>query len=133
DSASQLVWWGLLVTGTVVLTRIVWVPIFSLRRGKQKPFTHTFLLSWAGMRGAVSLAAALALPLTTDAGAPFPHRDLVIFLTFCVILGTLVVQGLSLPALIRMMHLEPDQSEEDENAEARIRAAEAALARLEDL
>jgi CPA1 family monovalent cation:H+ antiporter len=85
------------------------------------------------MRGAVSLAAALAIPLTTHAGGAFPERDLIIFLTFCVILGTLVLQGLSLPALIRAMRIEPDRSEEEEEARARIRAAEAALARLEEL
>ena len=131
-SGRKLAWYGLLVTGTVILTRVVWLPIFAWRN-RHKPFTHTFLISWAGMRGAVSLAAALALPLTTRAGAPFPHRDLIIFLTFCVILGTLVVQGLSLPALIRALKIEPDTSEEVEDAQARIRAAEAALARLDEL
>jgi CPA1 family monovalent cation:H+ antiporter len=132
-SAGELTWYALLVTGTVIVTRIVWVPIFSLRRGHKKPITHTFLLSWAGLRGAVSLAAALAIPLTTDAGSGFPERDLIIFLTFCVILGTLVVQGLSLPMLIKGMRLEPDTSEDEEDAQARIRAAEAALERLEQL
>jgi monovalent cation/hydrogen antiporter len=131
-SAGRLAWYGLLVTATVIATRIVWVPIFSWRH-KRKPFTHTFLLSWAGMRGAVSLAAALSIPLATDAGAPFPGRDLIIFLTFTVILGTLVVQGLTLPALIRMLRIEPDTSEEREDAKARIRAAEAAIARLDEL
>jgi monovalent cation/hydrogen antiporter len=131
-SGGQLAWYALLVTGTVILTRIVWLPIFAWRH-KGKPFTHTFLISWAGMRGAVSLAAALSIPLATDAGAPFPHRDLIIFLTFTVILGTLVVQGLTLPGLIRMLRIEPDTSEEDENAKARIHAAEAALVRLEEL
>jgi CPA1 family monovalent cation:H+ antiporter len=131
-SGWQLTWWALLVTGTVILTRIVWVPIFSWRK-KKKPFSHTFLLSWAGMRGAVSLAAALSIPLVTDAGAPFPHRDLIIFLTFAVILGTLVVQGLTLPGLIRLLRIEPDTSEEEENAQARISAAEAAIARLDEL
>jgi hypothetical protein len=126
------VWWGVLVTGTVILTRVVWLPIFAWRN-KRKPFTHTFLISWAGMRGAVSLAAALALPLLTDAGAPFPHRDLIIFLTFCVILGTLVLQGLTLPAVIRLLGIERDTSEGAEDAQARIRAAEAALARLDEL
>jgi CPA1 family monovalent cation:H+ antiporter len=85
------------------------------------------------MRGAVSLAAALAIPLTTDAGTAFPQRDLIIFLTFCVILGTLVLQGLSLPAVIRALGLEPDHAEEAEDAKARIHAADAALARLEEL
>jgi CPA1 family monovalent cation:H+ antiporter len=131
-SAGRLVWYAVLITGTVIVTRIVWVPVFSWRH-KHKPFTHTFLLSWAGMRGAVSLAAALSIPLVTNAGAPFPHRDLIIFLTFTVILGTLVVQGLTLPALIRVLRIEPDTSEEEEDAQARIRAAEAALARLDEL
>jgi monovalent cation/hydrogen antiporter len=139
-SATELARYGVLVTGTVMLTRILWLPVFThvprLLWGSSrhvKPFTHTFLLSWAGMRGAVSLAAALAIPLSTDAGAAFPERDLIIFLTFCVILGTLVLQGLSLPALIRALKLEPDHGEEEEDAQARIQAAEAALTRLEQL
>jgi monovalent cation/hydrogen antiporter len=139
-SAGELARWGLLITGTVILTRIAWVPIFShlprlLWRSSAatKPFSHTFLLSWAGMRGAVSLAAALAIPLSTHAGAAFPERDLIIFLTFCVILGTLVLQGLSLPVLIRAMRIEPDRTEDEEDARARIRAAEAALERLDEL
>ena len=60
------------------------------------------LITWTGMRGAVSLAAALAIPLSTDAGEPFPGRDLILFLTFAVIFGTLVIQGLTLPAVIRL-------------------------------
>jgi Na+/H+ antiporter len=138
-SDRELIRYGLLVTGTVIVTRIVWLPIFThaprilAGRPATKPFSHTFLLSWAGMRGAVSLAAALAIPLTTHAGRGFPERDLIIFLTFCVILGTLVLQGLSLPALIRMTRIQPDHSEEEEEARARIRASEAAVARLDEL
>jgi CPA1 family monovalent cation:H+ antiporter len=85
------------------------------------------------MRGAVSLAAALAIPLTTDSGGRFPERDLIIFLTFCVILGTLVVQGLTLPLVIRTFGIEGDHLDETEDAKARIKAADAALARLEEL
>jgi Na+/H+ antiporter len=139
-SAGELIRDGVLVTGTVILTRIVWLPVFTHlprllwnRSGVVKPFSHTFLISWAGMRGAVSLAAALAIPLATDAGAPFPERDLIIFLTFCVILGTLVLQGLSLPAVIRAAKIEPDHSEEDDDARARIHAAQAAITRLDEL
>ena len=139
-SAGELTRYGLLVTGTVIATRILWLPVFThlprLLPGVSrpvKPFSHTFLISWAGMRGAVSLAAALAIPLATNAGGPFPDRDLIIFLTFCVILGTLVVQGLSLPTLIRAMRMEPDHTEEEEDARARIRAAEAAIERLDEL
>jgi len=90
-------------------------------------------LSWAGMRGAVSLAAALALPLQTDAGTPFPGRDLILFLTFSVILVTLVGQGLTLPLVIRVLGIEDDGVDDRQDAKARIHAAEAALARLEEL
>ena len=85
------------------------------------------------MRGAVSLAAALAIPLSTDAGAPFPDRDLIIFLTFAVIFFTLVVQGLSLPALIRLVGITRDDSEENEEIRARLVASKAALDRLDEL
>jgi CPA1 family monovalent cation:H+ antiporter len=85
------------------------------------------------MRGAVSLAAALAIPKVTDTGAPFPDRDLIIFLAFAVLLATLVGQGLTLPVVIRMLRLEEDGLDAKEEAKARIHAAEAALARLEEL
>lgn len=85
------------------------------------------------MRGAVSLAAALAIPLTTDAGGAFPQRDLIIFLTFAVIFFTLVVQGLSLPLLIRRLGVESDGTEESEEVRARLVASKAALDRLDEL
>jgi CPA1 family monovalent cation:H+ antiporter len=92
------------------------------------------VVGWAGLRGAVSLAAALALPLQTDAGAPFPDRELVIFLAYCVVLFTVVVQGLTLPALIRRLGVVDDGAEEEaEEHAARIAAAEAALAALDAL
>jgi CPA1 family monovalent cation:H+ antiporter len=91
------------------------------------------LLGWVGLRGAVSLAAALALPLTINGGAPFPQRNLVIYLAFCVILATLIVQGLSLPLVIRLLGLEEDGDGEREENKARIHAANAALERLEEL
>ena len=85
------------------------------------------------MRGAVSLAAALAVPLTTDTGSAFPDRELIVFLAFAVVIATLVVQGLSLPIVIRLLGLEDDGLSEKEETKARIRAAEAALQRLEEL
>ncbi len=91
------------------------------------------LVSWMGMRGAVSLAAALALPLQTDAGLPFPGRERIVFLAFCVILATLVLQGLSLPLLIRRLGVRDDGLSEVEEARARIHAAGAALARIDEL
>jgi monovalent cation/hydrogen antiporter len=87
-----------------------------------------------GHEGAISLAAALAIPHAVESGAPFPGRDQILFLTFCVILLTLVLQGLSLPLLIRRLGLAGAEGEEErEETEARLRAAEAALARLEEL
>jgi NhaP-type Na+/H+ or K+/H+ antiporter len=85
------------------------------------------------MRGVVSLAAALSLPLTTASGAPFPNRDLVIYLTFAVILVTLVLQGLTLPALIRRLGVHDDGLEAHEELRARLAATQAALARIEEL
>jgi CPA1 family monovalent cation:H+ antiporter len=85
------------------------------------------------MRGVVSLAAALAIPLSMDGtpgGQSFPYRDLILFLTFIVILATLVVQGLSLPLLIRWLGVTDDGSTEKEEREARLKANQAALARL---
>jgi CPA1 family monovalent cation:H+ antiporter len=91
------------------------------------------VLAWAGTRGAVSLAAALALPLKTDAGAPFPQRNLIIFLTFGVIFMTLVVQGLSLGPLIQRLRLSDDGSADEEDLRARLVAAKAALDQLDTL
>ena len=134
----ELIGYAALVTAVVVLVRFAWVAVGAYspriaRMDGKAPWKGALVLSWSGMRGAVSLAAALALPLTTDANAPFPNRDLIVFLTFSVILGTLVVQGLTLPALIRLLDLEDDGLAEKEEAKARIRAAEAALARLDEL
>jgi CPA1 family monovalent cation:H+ antiporter len=91
------------------------------------------LVAWTGMRGVVSLAAAFALPFTTADGSTFPGRDLILFLTFVVILVTLVVQGLSLPPLIRWLGIEDDGSAEKEEREARLKANQAALARLNEI
>ena len=121
----------------MILVRIVSVPIFaylprwasrSIReRDPYPPWQWLALLSWAGIRGAVSLVAALALPRN------FPDRELIIFLTFGVIVATLVLQGLTLPALIRVLRVTDDGGAEREEAKARIEAAEAALGRLEEL
>ena len=136
-SATQLLWWATLVSLAVIVLRFVWVfAVLNLPKwiaGRMAGWRAGVFLSWTGMRGAVSLAAALALPLETDAGAAFPGRDLILFLTFAVILATLVGQGLTLPLIIRLLRLEDDGKDEREDAKARIHAAEAALARLEEL
>jgi Na+/H+ antiporter len=89
---------------------------------------------WAGMRGAVSLAAALAIPATIDGGDPFPQRELIVFTVFCVIVLGLLVQGLTLPALIRATGLGRDAADDAaDEARARAAAAEAALSRLDEM
>lgn len=85
------------------------------------------------MRGAVSLAPALAVPVMLANGAPFPQRHLIIFLTYSVILVTLLAQGLSLPRLIRALHVDDGDEEEREENLARLKTAEAALSALDDL
>jgi monovalent cation/hydrogen antiporter len=142
-SPGSLVADGAIVSGAVILTRMLWIfpgtylPRFLFpavrRRDPYPPWQWPTVIGWAGMRGAVSLAAALALPLTINGGHPFPQRDFIIFLTFCVILATLVLQGLTLPALIRVLGLEDDGIAQKEETKARIHAAEAALARLDEL
>jgi monovalent cation/hydrogen antiporter len=135
--AATLVGYGVVVSATVIVLRFAWVfavlhaPKWIARR--MSNWRGAVFLSWAGMRGAVSLAAALALPLETDAGAAFPGRDLILFLTFAVILATLVGMGLTLPLVIRALGLEDDGIEAREDAKARIHASTAALARLEEL
>jgi Na+/H+ antiporter len=142
-STGSLLADGAIVSAAVIVTRLVWIfpatyiPRRLWRRIRERdpypPWQHPALLGWAGLRGAVSLAAALALPLMTDSGEPFPQRSFVIYLAFCVILATLVLQGLTLPAVIRLLRLEDDGVSYKEETKARIHAAEAALGRLEEL
>ena len=138
---SELAVLALLVVATTIVARIVWVfPATYLPRALSRriresdpypPARNVFLVSWAGMRGAVSLAAALALPLTLPSGAPFPERNLLIFLTFAVILATLVGQGLTLPLLIRRLGIVPDGGDEGNEAQARLYLAEAAVGQID--
>ena len=111
-----------------------WLSHSLRQRDPAPPWQFITFVGWAGMRGGVTLAAALAIPLETDTGAPFPDRPLVVFLAFSIVLSTLLVQGLSLPALVRMLKLERDDDvAAREDAKARVHAVDAALARLEEL
>ena len=140
---GELLGYAALVSGAVVAIRFAWVYSLSVivrrldprvRERAPTPNWHaTFLVAYTGMRGAVSLAAALALPLETDAGGAFPERDLVVFLAFSVIVVTLVGQGLTLPWVIDRLDVEDDGAGEREENEARALAARAALQRLEEL
>ena len=142
-SFSTLIWYAVLVSVVVIGVRLVWVfpsayipRLLSRSLRERDPYPSwqfLLILGWCGMRGVVSLAAALALPLTIANGTPFPNRDLILFLTFCVILVTLVLQGLTLPALIRWLKVVEDGNIEREEMEGRLRAAEAAMDRLDEL
>jgi CPA1 family monovalent cation:H+ antiporter len=141
-TTGELLLYAVAVSPAVILVRVAWVfpatylPRMAFRSIRERdpppPWRNVVVVSWAGMRGLISLAA-LALPLTTAAGDPLPGRDLILFLTFAVILATLVLQGLSLPFLIRALGPEDDGSVEREETRARIESADAALARLEEL
>jgi len=142
-SKLQLFEYAVVVNAAVILVRILWVfsaaslsRLFFRSAQEQDCFPrwqNVAFLAWTGIRGVVSLAAALAIPLLADGGKPFPGRDLILFLTFSVILGTLVLQGLTLAPLIRWLGIEADGESEKEEREARLKANEAALARLNEL
>ena len=131
---------GAVISGVAIAVRMVWVPLAAVlprllspglrRRDPLPPWSYIFLLAWTGMRGIVSLAAALALPLRTAAGKPFPHREDIILLTFVVILVTLVVQGLTLAPILRRLRLPEDETLAEEEHRAREAGAEAALERI---
>jgi Na+/H+ antiporter len=142
-SAGELAWYAVAVSLIVVATRLAWlftVPylIRALDRrpsqlARRSSWRWRVVVGWSGMRGAVSLAVALALPFTTDSGAGFPQRDLIVFLTFAVIFFTLVVQGLSLPVLIRRLGVTDDEADANEELRARLVATKAALDRIDAL
>jgi monovalent cation/hydrogen antiporter len=138
SSVATLVGQAALVSAVVIIVRVGWVftvpylirvldrrPSQVARRAGPR---ERLVVGWSGMRGAVSLAAALALPLN------FPRRNLILLLTFAVILATLVLQGLTLPTLIRRLGVRGDDgAEEQEELRARLTATDAALARLQEL
>src|SRR5215218_2890769 len=143
-SAREVLLYAALVYATLIAARFVWfliVPSLSpvldrLLRNRylQSSWQERLLMGWSGMRGAVSLAAALAIPMTVSGGDAFPGRDLILFLTFSAILATLVLQGLTLAPLISRLRLKGDE-EAVTRAElkARLEGAHAALGRLEEL
>jgi CPA1 family monovalent cation:H+ antiporter len=129
QSAGLLARDAALVIGTVLVVRALAVVPFAIIRSRfweGEWFAPAAAITWTGMRGAVTLAAALALPA-------FPERDLVIFLAFAVVVFTVVVQGLTLPALIRKLDFYDDGRMERKEAKARILAAKAAIERIEQL
>jgi monovalent cation/hydrogen antiporter len=142
-SLSTLLGYGAIVSLAVVIGRIIWVipgtygprVLFkSIRQQEPKPSKRLVaLVGWSGMRGVVSLAAALALPFTIAGGSePFPHRNLIIFLTFSVIFSTLVIQGLTLRPLIKMLGIKSDGKELEDDHAARLQIASSVIEHIEE-
>jgi CPA1 family monovalent cation:H+ antiporter len=144
-SLGRLVVNGLGVSLLAVALRMGWVFAGALvgrlragsgeaRAAAQRPPANVIaLLGWSGMRGVLSLATALAVPQTIASGAPFPGRATILFYAFCVIVVTLVLQGLSLPLVIRLFRIARDEPRHEEHRVARIRTARAARDRLDEL
>jgi len=141
-SATHAAKLAILVVLVMVLVRFAWIfgtnylPRLLSEKSRRKnriPWQQTALIAWTGMRGADSLAGALAIPFLLPNGEPFPGRDLIILLTFCVIFATLVLQGLTLAPLVSWLGVVDDHVIEKEERLARLKANEAALARLEEL
>jgi CPA1 family monovalent cation:H+ antiporter len=137
-------WYALAVFLVVAVARFVWVypatylPRLSARvraREGDLSWRGPFVIGWAGMRGVVSLAIAFSIPLTVHGGEPFPERNLILFLTFTTVIGTLVVQGVSLPPLIRLLKFPAHdvQAETLAEANAQAQASRAAERRLDEL
>ncbi|MFD5569796.1 Na+/H+ antiporter [Streptomyces cadmiisoli] len=138
-------WYAIALFLVVVVTRFVWVypatflpRVLSARiraRETNPGWKGTFIISWAGMRGVVSLAIAFSIPATVHGGEPFPGRNLILFLTFTTVIGTLVLQGLTLPPLIGVLKLpRPDlQTQTLAEANAQAQASRAAERRLQEL
>ncbi len=140
EPLPTLCWQAALISLLVILVRFAWVFTatylprwLSPRLRERDPYPGwrpVVIVAWTGMRGVVSLAAAMTLPLSLENGQPFPKRDVLVFITFVVILATLVLQGLTLPFLIRWLGVVDGGETEDEEREARLKANQAALARL---
>jgi Na+/H+ antiporter len=136
-SLHAAIWYGIAISAVTIIVRLVWVypgaylpRLLSkrIRKRERAPgWKPVFLIGWAGMRGVVSLASALAIPIALSNGDAFPHRNMILFITFCVILSTLVVQGLTLPLIIRWLKIEVKDNEEEERLALLLRLANVAL------
>ncbi|HEV7705018.1 MAG TPA: Na+/H+ antiporter [Gemmatimonadaceae bacterium] len=142
DQLWQVFTDGVIITVVVILVRIVWVPLITVlplvrvtvrRRGEKPRWKNLALVSWTSMRGVVSLATALALPLVIANGSPFPRRTEILLITMCVIVLTLLVQGLSLSSIVRALHFVPEQTHHTEERLARREATRRGAEALEDL
>lgn len=134
NSLNELLYFGLIISLIVILVRLIWIyPMAYLprllfpsiaRKDPMPSWKTLFVIGWSGMRGIVSLAAALSIPFFIAPGIAFPHRDLIIFITYCVIVVTLIVPTLTLPVILKFLHLQEEDNELKQEAIARVRASE---------
>jgi CPA1 family monovalent cation:H+ antiporter len=143
-SVSQMIRYGITFAVLVVALRIIWVYPGAIiaywmrqhvfHQAESRPTgKQIFIVAWTGMRGVLALAAAISLPTVLENGAPFPERNFIIFLTFCVIFATLVLQGLTLPAVIRKLGLAVGGERNLEEQQARLLILNTVLDYLKDL
>jgi len=140
-SLGNAIFYGVVISLLTILIRLAWIypaayiPRFLSKRIREREanpgWKAVFIVGWSGMRGVVSLAAAFAIPLSSANESVFPHRNLILFITFVVILFTLVLQGLSLPLLIRKLRLEIQENEAEQKLSIRLRLANAALSYID--
>lgn len=142
-ATADLIMYGLLVSGVTIIVRIIWIfgaAYIPIGRGKKtqtstaEPDTwkNVLIMAWSGSRGVVSLATALAMPFILFNGDTFPQRSLILFLAFVVILVTLVVQGMSLPLLIKLLGVKSDNDHTDEEARLRLLMANRAISFIDN-
>jgi monovalent cation/hydrogen antiporter len=134
---------GVIIGVVAIIVRLIWVPIMAVvprmlsrrlrRRDPLPSWKGILLVAWTSMRGIISMATALGLPLVLASGAPFPYRSEIIIITMCVIVMTLVVQGLSLAPIIRRFHFAPERTHDDEARVARLEAARRGAEALDDV
>jgi CPA1 family monovalent cation:H+ antiporter len=139
ETWQSVIGYSIAVNVVIIVVRLVFVvaaeyaPTAAPADHAAPDWKNALIVGWSGLRGAVSLAAALAIPLILPDGSRFPHRDLIIFITFTVILVTLVAGGLTLPTIVKALRIEGDNEERDEIRAAIVRSAEAALAKIAEL
>jgi len=143
DQLGPLLWSGIIISVVAIVVRLIWVPIatylprkLSTETRRREPAPNpkgVVLVAWTSMRGIVSLATALALPLVLADGTPFPFRTEIILITMCVIVVTLVVQGLSLEPIIRAFNFTPEHTHVDEERLARREALRRGAEALDDM
>lgn len=143
ESLASLIYTGITISIIIILARIIWVffgayvsrllfPSIS-KNDPMPPWSILYILGWCGMRGIISLAAALSIPLYLSPMVIFPHRDLIIFMTYCVVVFTLIIPSFTLPLLLNIFHLTDSENKMKQEALARTRSLEGVIEKLQQV